>query len=90
MAGRGEVGRDVRLGKSNAVQRVDRARSQLTNVSVWDSLENAEPMSSFQPMLNLGKRFAADGATFLQPIPNFDGLWQWGDIGGAGAPLGHG
>jgi len=37
---------------------VDRARSQLTNVSVWDSAENAEQMSSFQPMLDLGKRFA--------------------------------
>jgi hypothetical protein len=61
---------------------VDRARSQLANVSVWDSLENAEQMSSFQPMLNLGKRFAADGATFSLPIPNFDFLWQWGDIGG--------
>ena len=65
---------------------VDRARSQLTNVSVWDSLENAEQMSSFQPMLNLAKRFAADGATFLQPIPNFDCLWQWGDLGGPETP----
>ncbi len=65
---------------------VDRARSQLTNVSVWDSAENAEQMSSFQPMLDLGKRFAAQGATFLRPIPNFDCLWQWGDIGGTGTP----
>jgi hypothetical protein len=65
---------------------VDRARSQLTNVSVWDSAENAEQMSSFQPMLDLGKRFAAQGATFLRPIPNFDCLWQWGDIGGTGNP----
>jgi hypothetical protein len=65
---------------------VDRARSQLTNVSVWDSPENAEQMSSFRPMLDLGKRFAAQGATFLRPIPNFDCLWQWGEIGGKGAP----
>ena len=65
---------------------VDRVRSQLTNVSVWDSAENAEQMSSFQPMLDLGKRFAAQGATFLRPIPNFDCLWQWGNIGGAGTP----
>jgi len=63
---------------------VDRTRSQLTNVSVWDSPEDAEQMSSFQPMLDLGKRFAAEGATFLRPIPNFDCLWQWGDIGGTG------
>ena len=41
---------------------VDRARSQRTNVSVWDSPEDAEQMSSFQPMLDLGKRFAAHGA----------------------------
>jgi len=65
---------------------VDRARSQLTNVSVWDSAENAEQMSSFQPMLDLGKRFAARGATFLRPIPNFDCLWQCGDIGDTGTP----
>jgi len=26
------------------------------------------------------QRFAAQGATFLRPIPNFDCLWQWGDI----------
>jgi hypothetical protein len=63
---------------------VDRARSQLTNVSVWDSPESAEQMSSFQPMLDLGARFAARGATFLRPIPNFDCLWQWGAIGGSG------
>ena len=63
---------------------VDRARPQLTNVSVWDSAEHAEQMSSFQPMLDLGKRFAAQGATFLRPIPNFNCLWQWGDIGGTG------
>jgi hypothetical protein len=37
-------------------------------------------------MLDLGKRFAAQGATFLRPIPNFDCLWQWGDIGGTGTP----
>lgn len=62
---------------------VDRDRSQLTNVSVWDSVEHAEQMSTFQPMLDLGERFAAEGATFLRPIPNFQCLWQWGDISGA-------
>jgi hypothetical protein len=62
---------------------VDRDRSQLTNVSVWDSVEHAEQMSTFQPMLDLGERFAAEGATFLRPIPDFQCLWQWGDISGA-------
>ena len=63
---------------------VDRDRSQLANVSVWDSVEDAQQMSSFQPMLDLGKQFAAEGATFLRPIPDFQCLWQWGDIGGEG------
>ena len=63
---------------------VDRARSQLTNVSIWDSTEHAEQMSNFQPMLDLGKRFAAQGATFLRPIPNFECLWSWGDLGNLG------
>ena len=62
---------------------VDRIRSQLTNVSVWDSVEHAEQMSSFQAMLDLGKSFAAKGATFLRPIPNFQCLWEWGDISGS-------
>jgi len=60
---------------------VDRERSQITNVSVWDSVEHAEQMSTFQPMLDLGKRFVAEmGATFVRPIPNFQCLWQWGDL----------
>ncbi len=62
---------------------VDRDRSQLTNLSVWDSVEHAEQMSTFQPMLDLGKRFAAEGATFLRPIPDFQCLWEWGDISGS-------
>jgi len=65
---------------------VDRVRSQLTNISVWDSPEDAEQLSSFQPMADLAKRFAAQGATPVRPVPNFEFLWQWGDIGGTGAP----
>lgn len=59
---------------------VDRERSQLTNVSVWESVADAEQVSTFDPMLALGRRFAAQGATFLRPIPNFEPLWQWGEI----------
>ena len=65
---------------------VDRAQSLLTNVSVWDSPEDAEQLSSFQPMLDLAKRFAAEGANPVRPVPNFDCLWQWGDVGGTGVP----
>jgi len=60
---------------------VDRERAQLTNVSVWDSVEHAEQLSTFQPMLDLGKKFAAEvRATFVRPIPNFECLWQWGEL----------
>jgi hypothetical protein len=38
-------------------------------------------MSTFDPMLALAERFAAKGATFLRPIPNFEPLWEWGEIG---------
>lgn len=65
---------------------VDRARLQITNVSVWDSPEDAEQMSTFQPMLDLAKKFGARGTTFVRPVPNFGYLWQWGDIGGTTNP----
>lgn len=59
---------------------VDRETSQLINASVWATAEQAKQMLAFQPMLDLGARFAALGCTFLRPIPNFETLWQWGDI----------
>ncbi len=59
---------------------VDRETSQLTNVSVWRTAEEAKAMSSFQPMLDLAQKCAALGCTFLRPIPNFATLWQWGDV----------
>jgi hypothetical protein len=65
---------------------VDRARSLLTNVSVWDSAEDAEQVTNFQPMIDLAKQFTAKGATPVRPVPNFDYLWQWGDIGGKETP----
>ncbi len=62
---------------------VDRTTSQMTNVSVWETAEHAQAMSSFQPMLDLGKTFLdLPGVTFVRPIPNFDTLWQWGDASG--------
>jgi hypothetical protein len=63
---------------------VDVDASQLTNVSVWETVEDAKQMSSFQPMLDLGARFAAvEGVSFVRPIPNFSELWKWGDVSGA-------
>lgn len=53
----------------------DEAASSLTNVSVWRTLDDAKQMDSFQPMLELGKRFAEQGATFERPIMNYATLW---------------
>lgn len=65
---------------------IDRSASQLSNVSMWDTDEHAKAMSTFQPMLDLARTFAEiPGVTFLRPIPNFEGLWEWGSAsGGAG------
>lgn len=59
---------------------LDRETAQLSNVSAWRSVEEAKAMLSFQPMLDLAARCAALGCTFLRPIPNFETLWQWGDV----------
>jgi hypothetical protein len=54
----------------------DPATSSLSNVSIWNTLEDAKQMDRFQPMLDLAKRFA--GATFERPIMNYATLWQLG------------
>jgi hypothetical protein len=44
-------------------------------------------MSTFQPMLDLARTFSElPDVTFARPIPNFEGLWQWGDASGGAAP----
>jgi hypothetical protein len=57
----------------------DPATASLSNVSVWDTLEDAQQMEHFQPMLDLGKRFLDAGATFERPIMNYSTLWQLGN-----------
>jgi hypothetical protein len=57
----------------------DQATSSLSNVSVWETLEDAKQMETFQPMLDLGKRFLDAGATFERPIMNYGTLWQLGN-----------
>lgn len=54
----------------------DEAVSSLTNVSIWRTLADAQQMDGFQPMLDLGKTFAARGATFDRPIMNYASLWE--------------
>lgn len=40
----------------------DEATLSLINTSVWDTLEHARQLDTFQPMLDAGKRFVAEGA----------------------------
>ena len=54
----------------------DEAGNSLTNVSVWRTLEDAKQLDTFQPMLDLGKVFTAEGATFERPIMNYASLWE--------------
>jgi heme-degrading monooxygenase HmoA len=53
---------------------IDRDARQLTNVSVWDSLEHATAMSSLTEMLAQRPVMEAAGVTF-EPITNHETLW---------------
>ena len=57
----------------------DAETSSLSNVSIWDTLDDAKQMERFQPMLDLGKRFLDAGATFERPIMNYATLWHIGN-----------
>ena len=54
---------------------IDQALGAMVNVSVWDTLEHAEQMSTFQPMLDAGKRFRDHGIRF-ETIINYEVSWQ--------------
>jgi hypothetical protein len=54
----------------------DEATSSLSNVSIWETLENAKQLDTYQPMLDSGKAFVERGATFERPIMNYITLWQ--------------
>lgn len=54
---------------------IDRQNNAMTNVSVWDSLEDAQQMASLQAMLDLAKVFVEAGVKFERPITNHETLW---------------
>jgi len=56
----------------------DEATSSLINTSVWDMIEHARQLDTFQPMLDAGKQFVAAGATFERPIMHYASLWGFG------------
>ena len=55
---------------------IDRISNAMHNVSVWESVADANQMAVFEPMLALGAEFAALGVRFDRPILNCDTLWQ--------------
>lgn len=55
---------------------IDRKNNAMHNVSVWESVADANQMAAFAPMLELAAEFSAVGVRFEQPIMNCDTLWQ--------------
>ena len=55
---------------------IDRANNAMHNVSLWESVADAEQMSTFQPMLDLAPDFVALGVRFQRPILNCETLWS--------------
>jgi hypothetical protein len=55
---------------------IDRASHAMHNVSVWESVADANQMATFPPMLALAEEFTALGVRFERPILNCDTLWQ--------------
>ncbi len=53
---------------------IDRDAGQLTNVSVWDTVDHARAMSDLAAMLAQRPVLEAAGVTF-EPITNHDTLW---------------
>ncbi len=57
---------------------IDYINNAMHNVSVWESVTNANQMATFAPMLALAAEFTTLGVRFERPILNFDTLWQIG------------
>ena len=54
---------------------IDRVNGQLTNVSVWDTLEHAHQMDALKEMLAQRPVLEAAGVTF-EVITNHEPLWS--------------
>ncbi len=54
---------------------IDRAANAMHNVSLWETIGDAEQMASLQPMLDLAGEFIALGVRFQRPILNCATLW---------------
>jgi len=56
---------------------IDRRNNALSNVSLWESVEAAEQMATFKPMLDLAGVFVALGVRFQRPILNLTTVWEF-------------
>ena len=67
----------IRALKGNRAYHVgiDRENSAMTNVSVWETLDDAKQMALLQAMLDLAKTFVDAGVRFERPITNHETLW---------------
>ena len=54
----------------------DESSNTMVNVSVWDTLEHAQAMSSLPEMAALAREFLALGVEFERPITNYPVLWS--------------
>jgi hypothetical protein len=48
----------------------------MSNVSVWNTIDDAKQMASLQAMQDLAKSFIDAGVRFERPITNHETLWQ--------------
>jgi sugar (pentulose or hexulose) kinase len=55
---------------------IDKENNAMTNVSIWDTREDAQQMASLQAMLDLAKVFIDAGVRFERPITNHATLWN--------------
>lgn len=55
---------------------VDRTNHAMHNVSIWESVADAEQMSTFAPMLALAEEFTQIGVRFERAILNFTTVWE--------------
>jgi hypothetical protein len=55
---------------------IDRKNNAMSNVSLWESIEAAEQMATFQPMLDLASTFVPLSVRMQRPILNFTTLWE--------------
>jgi len=54
---------------------IDRENSAMTNVSIWESLADAQQMASLKAMQDQAKIFTDAGVRFERPITNHETLW---------------